>query len=157
MSLRWTALALTADELAQVAAARSPLHGFDHWPAERRCELGTFWHVAHWLLTGSAEPVDGLEGFLLSGGQPCRELDAGQGPPRFFAPSVVPSLVQLMDQSPRSALVARWDAGLPDELYPFTSHRQASERERVLDGLATLRRLLERAAVAGLGVLVWQR
>jgi hypothetical protein len=157
MSMLWTAVALSPAELSLVRASADPFSALRALPSERQGGADKAWAAAHWLLTGGAEPVDGPDGFLLSGGLECDELDAGYGPARYLDAAALRESAAVLARLTRDRLEARWDsdAMAEDLLYPFFENLGDHDAPFVLGQVDELRDFLARQAAAGLGALVF--
>ena len=79
---------------------------------EREVDIDKAWHGLHFLLTGSADEVEGPTGFLLSGGE---ALD-DEGFARALRPDYVARLAGLLDSLTIEALRGRYDPRRMTEL-----------------------------------------
>ena len=156
MSMIWSAVALTREELDEVCSTSDPFERLHALPEERWSGLDKAWDAAHWLITGGTEPVSGTDGFIKSGGRELEELEAAYGPARYFEPTEVDRIRVLLCGLTRERLATRWDAGAirEDEVYPFFDRVEEDDLEIVLGHLDEFRNFLNRLAPSKTGLLV---
>jgi hypothetical protein len=88
----------------QAAGGEIPVDG----PGEDGLSLEKSWHSLHYLLTGSAEPVDSLLGNTILGGKEIGP-DLGYGPARFLDPNRVRAVAEALARMSTRDLARRFD------------------------------------------------
>ena len=116
------------------------------------------WQAIHYLLTGTADPIDGLLGFLITGGTTIEGTDVGYGPPRSFTSTQVASIASDLRALDRDALHRRYKPKEMDEhdVYPQIWARDGVEGfDYIWQHFEGLRSLLEEAHRRKQGLLVY--
>jgi hypothetical protein len=128
-------------------------------PEGESCDLDKAWHGLHFLLTGGADGDGTPLSFLVSGGTALAELDHSYGPPRLLSSADVRRIHAALARLSDDDLRARFDGARMDELdvYPTIWTRPVEEDDALgwlMDNVAPLRALVERAVAARCGLLV---
>jgi hypothetical protein len=116
------------------------------------------WQAIHSLLTGTAEPIDGLLGFLITGGTTIEGTDVGYGPPRSFTSAQVTSIVSELGALDRDALHRRYRPKEMDDhdVYPQIWARDGDEGfDYIWQHFEDLRSLLAEAHRRKQGLLIY--
>lgn len=121
-------------------------------------DLGKYWHILHYILTGEAWEGALPASFLLTGGTPIGEEDLGYGPARAFRASAVATLATIVDQIDEATFrdrcaVERLQAA---DIYP--GFGGCTDAEVYADSWAMfqqLRAFLHQAAATQQGLLVY--
>jgi hypothetical protein len=111
------------------------------------------WHTLHYLLTGSALPVDSPVGHAILGGQ---ELgpDLGYGPGRILTPDQVQEVAESLSQIAKKDLASRFDLSsmTATEIYAC---RDSADLELAQEYLPQLRLFYSGAASDGRAMLLY--
>jgi Domain of unknown function (DUF1877) len=145
-----------ARRILEDAEVFDELTQFDN-PQLESVSLEKAWHGLHFLLNGSAWEGKGPLGFLVTGGEPIEDLDAGYGPPRLFTAKEVVEIVAAMKKLDHEQLWSRFDAQAMDYegIYPgIWDEPEAELREEYTMYFDTLENLLEMAVSKNQGILV---
>jgi hypothetical protein len=120
---------------------------------DRAVDIDKSWHGLHYLLTGSADPVEGPLGNAILGGTEVGD-DAGYGPARVLSPAEVAATAAALAALDEGALSRRYDQDAMGAAGVYPSIWDAEAVEYLLDHYATLRELFATAAEAGHGMLI---
>ncbi len=124
-------------------------------------DLDKAWHCLHYLLTGSAQGGDPPLNFILNGGTPVGAEDVGHGPARVFLPREVAVVSDALSHVSAASLMPRFDLKKLEKLavYPGgwseLNLRSDYELGYYFGPLEELKRVLGRAKVEQLGMMVW--
>src|SRR5829696_3506561 len=132
------------------------------WPAPadgESLDLDKAWHGVHFLLTGSADEVDGPAGYLLAGGEDIGDDGDGDPGARLLGPAQVRDFAALLAALDDDEVARRFDPARMTALgiYPDIWERpEATDAPRAfaLDAFAELRTFAAAAAAAGDAVVV---
>ena len=116
------------------------------------------WQAIHFLLTGSAEPVDEVLGFMMAGGVELKGTDVGHGPPRAFGREEVSTLASALRPFDRRALHSRYQPEEMDaaDVYPQIWTRDGEEGfDYIWEHFEHLRTFLQETKERGEGLLVF--
>jgi Domain of unknown function (DUF1877) len=149
MSMTFTVIAVTPDEVEQLAAEPESLDTVLRGNAgsSRLTSLEKSWHGLHFLLTGTSTGGTGPAAFLLLGGEPFGE-DLGYGPARLVRPSDVDDIDATLSALTDDQLWSRFHpARMTDEgVYPVVwDENEADLREEYLHYFANLKDVVRQA------------
>jgi uncharacterized protein DUF1877 len=158
MSMTFTAIAVTPDEVNQLAADPEALDTVLHHSAgsSRLTSLEKSWHGLHFLLTGTATEGTGPAAFLLLGGQPFGD-DLGYGPARLVRPADVRNIHATLSAMTDDQLWSRFDpARMTNEgVYPVIwDENEADLREEYLNYFANLKDVVSQANTINGGLVL---
>ncbi|UZQ56117.1 YfbM family protein [Trichothermofontia sichuanensis B231] len=122
-------------------------------------DLGKYWHILHYILTGEAGEGAWPIGFLLAGGIPIGEEDLGYGPARALWASEVTTLADLVDAIDAATVADRCSSERLQaaDLYPGFGEGHGDTELRAASGamFEKLRTFLQQAAATQQGLLVY--
>lgn len=127
-------------------------------PVEAELDVHKDWHALHWLLTGSADEVDGPLGDAILGGEPVGdevEHDTGYGPVRALDPARVVAVHAALTALGHDGALGRWDRRAMQAAEVYGGSWGADDRASVSANLGRLMGFYERAAASGHAVLAW--
>ncbi len=123
-------------------------------------DLDKAWHGIHFLLTGTADDGEPPLNFLVAGGHAVGDIDVGYGPARVYTVAetrqIAASLAAVSDAEARSRYSAdrmKHQAVYPD-IWGRIDAGQDEGLEYLMENLQTLRRVLQTATEANLGLVV---
>ena len=127
--------------------------------AEKQLDLGKTFDALHFLLTGSAEPIDTPASLLLLAGQPIGDVDVGYGPATAATPAEVAALASFLDEQPQSALRQRFESRemAKSKVYIGDALQRDGEEglNELLEDAEALRVFVGQARAAGDGLVIW--
>ena len=136
------------------------------WPAPgpgESLDLDKAWHGVHYLLTRSADEVEGPAGYLLSGGEELDDDDDGDAAARLLDPAQVRAFAAHLAALDDDEVARRYDPARMKALsiYPDVIWERPEEtdapRAFVLDAFRELRAFTAAAAEAGDAIVVCVR
>lgn len=120
---------------------------------ERAYEIDKAWHGIHFVLTGSAEPVDGPVGDVVLGGREVGD-DMGYGPARVLSPDQVKRASQVLRAIDEGAFSRRYNAEALRAADVYPAIWDAEALDYLLEYYRGVREIFEEAASDGGGMLV---
>jgi hypothetical protein len=139
------------EALYEVMAERlQPLPPADRPGRRHALSLDKAWHGVHYLLTGSADPVDTLAGHAVLGGTETGEDFSGYGRARLYEPDQVAAIAAaLADAAVMRDAVARFDPGRMKELQIYPFGWEDGDRDWLVASLSELACFYAEAAAGG--------
>jgi hypothetical protein len=117
-------------------------------------DLDKAWHGVHYLLTGSADPVESPLGRIVLGGTELGEDDLGYGPARFLTPAdTATSAGELIVLAAGDGWADRFDPDAMTALGLYPGVWGADDREWLADAVTRLAAFYATAAERGSAVL----
>jgi hypothetical protein len=124
-------------------------------------DLDKFWHIYHYLFTGSVWDGDFPEGFLVSAGRSIGEIDVGYGPARSFSSVEVCGIQKFLDSLNHAEIRTRL-ASVPaasDDLYYSVAWENDSgideELKALVEELQNLKKFVTETTLQKKGLVVW--
>jgi len=154
MSMTFELLAIPAAQARDLAADSSGVQNLLNSAAGSAdlLSLQKSWHGLHYVLTGSAEEGAPPLNFLMAGGEPLVEEDAGYGPARLLANEELRTVDAALDAFTEADFDRNFDLGemAANQIYPFIWDEPLDNLKREYGGyLAKLKELVKRATKAG--------
>jgi hypothetical protein len=124
-------------------------------------DLDKFWHIYHYLFTGSAWEGSFPGGFLVSAGKEIGDIDVGYGPARSFASGEVFVLQRFLDGLDRTEMRARLAAlpGAAEDLYYSVAWGDDVELDKELEALTqelqNLKSFIAETTRQKRGLVIW--
>lgn len=166
MGMIFAARPLTNEELSAVRADHSVAEDLLLGPDpeeddggaddEAMVDVDKAWHGIHFLLTRTAWESTSALGWVILGGEPLENTDAGYGPVRLLEPAQVEAIAAALAETNDAALRQRFDPAAMQraEIYPsIWDEGQSVLDEYLLPNLAALRRMYAEAAARGAAVI----
>jgi hypothetical protein len=129
--------------------------------AETECDLDTAWHGLHYLFTGTAWDGDAPACFLVSGGEEVGDSDF-DSPPRLLPPEQVREFGGFLGSLSDDELRRRHDPDrmtalgiYPEQVWLRPASPDESSLGYLLESFAEMKALVDKAAAAGDGLLIY--